>query len=205
MLSEWRESKKRWESATVIVKCYGKCAWIINGTPCAFLFTWQLRLPPPHSSGSNLFSNYHRLPKNRYYSVIRVVSCLSCDYYVEFIEQGGNCWMRALMFSFSPAILTMMKFLANLAASINIYVKQFCCQLECCFKPPAETRTEQRKSSRLSQHEGKYFLSYLIFGGGIISVFLQLCFLLLHRCEKCKQSVNFHLASRRASWVCFEQ
>lgn len=48
-----------------------------------------------------------------YYSVI-FVSCLSCDYYVEFIEQGGKC-CRAMSSLLASMCFVLMSFSANLA------------------------------------------------------------------------------------------
>lgn len=151
------------ESATVIVNCYKKkCSWIINGIPCAFrffflLFTWQQRFPPSHSSGSNLFWNIHQLPENDYYSVILVVSCLSCDYYVEFIEQGGKYLKRA----FHAPMLSIFfphnddENFRKFETSININAKQFCCLLlellERCFETFPEIQTKIKTKIMLLQ------------------------------------------------------
>lgn len=60
--------------------------------------------------------NIHNSAANDYYSVIPVLSCLSCDYYVEFIEQGG----RMLEIRSEAVFSRKFNFLAE-----NIYAKQF--------------------------------------------------------------------------------
>lgn len=144
------------------------------------LFTRQQRVLSAFFEQKQFVFNIHNSRANDYYPVILILSCLSCDYDVEFIEQGGRMFKIR---SYIERVSNKFNFLAE-----NVYAKHFM----------LSTRTFMPRWAPwnlLSNYE-VVNLSNSRFAGNkfnitFTSTFLfLLCFLFK---ENRKQSINFHL------------